>query len=462
MPSKSRSSNELPSLIQVHQLRNPSHAKKANRSEFWSIHFYPYTRPGDRPVFAMVGGNERDGSHILICRLPPSGKMEVIQYILDKDIYDETKDILYSCVFTKDMKTGAPLLCVAGTARIIKIIDVRTGKVVKSLCGHGGSINDLAISPLSPEILVSCSDDQSIIVWSLDPAHEKQPVVAILKGEAIKDKVYKIAFHQNGRYLLSAGGDCIVNLWTLPEFPDENTGKSKPTLIYFPHFSSPEVHQYQVDSITFFHDLILSRSEREDRLVLWSITGFDSTLPPPTESEAPSLKDEKTLTRSFFAPPAITPGASPQYSRLLTFANPKSELVWIRHGFFPGSPTTNSILACGNEVGELLFWDLARLSEHHEAITKGTYEDDEKRPGFMALSRKKTKGQNGREEMLERSRRKWDRRYGIGDPERGLEAHRTVDCDRSVCLRGVGWSADGRWCVAVGDQSTFVVYGWGA
>lgn len=53
-------------------------------------------------------------------------------------------------------------------------------------------INDLAISPLSPQTLASCSVDYSIRIWNLDPKHKKQPCAAILSGEGHRQPILAI------------------------------------------------------------------------------------------------------------------------------------------------------------------------------------------------------------------------------------------------------------------------------
>jgi polycomb protein EED len=50
-------------------------------------------------------------------------------------------------------------------------------------------INDLAISPINPYILASASEDSTVRIWSLDPAHSRQPCAAILEGDGHKETV---------------------------------------------------------------------------------------------------------------------------------------------------------------------------------------------------------------------------------------------------------------------------------
>ncbi|RAL59676.1 hypothetical protein DID88_000309 [Monilinia fructigena] len=247
--------------------------------EFWSVKFYPYTKPGVDPIYAVVGGK-----HILICRPPTEENgVEVIRCIID----EEPSADHYTCCWTKDLATKTPLLCVAGVDAKIKIFDVLSGKLLRVLVGHGGEINELKISPINPHVLASCSKDSTIRIWSLDPKHEDFPCAAMLTG-GHKDAVITIDFHHSGRYLISGGVDHMICLWTLPNFPDENTGTKLATQIQYPHFASSDIHTDAVDCVRFYDDSILSRGANENCIVLWEITGFDSEGPIPDYDKAPT------------------------------------------------------------------------------------------------------------------------------------------------------------------------------
>ncbi|PBP17164.1 WD domain-containing protein [Diplocarpon rosae] len=193
---------------------------------------------------------------------------EEVQIVRGKSGKEKKLDAsTYACIWSKDFNTGAPLLCVAGSLGVIKIINALTGDLLRTLAGHGGEINDLVISPVNHYILASASEDFTVRIWSLDPTHANQPCAAILEGDGHKDAIMSLSFHASGRYLLSGGCDHLVILvgitpsppssdmrvsdsstqWTLPEFPDINTGTNIPTRIYYPHFSTSEIHQESVD-----------------------------------------------------------------------------------------------------------------------------------------------------------------------------------------------------------------------
>jgi WD40 repeat protein len=63
---------------------------------------------------------------------------------------------------------------------------------VDTIVDIGQGINDLAISPINLEILASCSADDTIRLWSLNPVHEKEPCVALFAGEGHRATILSI------------------------------------------------------------------------------------------------------------------------------------------------------------------------------------------------------------------------------------------------------------------------------
>ncbi|KAH6717246.1 WD40-repeat-containing domain protein [Leptodontidium sp. MPI-SDFR-AT-0119] len=363
---------ELPHLREAHQMpvldcalpKSPD-LKPTSAADFWSVKFYPYTRPGVDPVFAVIGGKR-----ILICR-PPSGKdnskIDIVREILDED-----NDIdNFACAWTKDAETDTPLLCVGGGSDQLKIFNAVTGKLLRTLSGHGGEINDIAVSPINPDIIASASEDCTVRIWSLDPRHANQPCAAILEGDSHEETILCLAFHATGRYLLSGGIDHRINLWTLPEFPDANTGKNIPTRIYYPHFSTSEIHGDIVDCVSWWGDLIFSKALKEHSIVLWSITNFNSKLPPPPRASAPTTHSTSHRpSRSAFvpSPPSAADNAITLFTRHLELSIPESHIMFTRFGLFPGHKKSelgrNPVIAFCNTNSKVFFFDLARLENY--------------------------------------------------------------------------------------------------
>ncbi|KAH7384823.1 WD40-repeat-containing domain protein [Cadophora sp. MPI-SDFR-AT-0126] len=352
---------ELPHLREAHQMMALDNVS----ADFFDVKFYPYTEPGVDPVFAVVGGKR-----IMVCR--PSGgkdhaKINVIQEILD----EEKETDHYACAWSKDAETGTPLLCVAGGSDQVKVFNVVTGDLLMTFPGHGGEINDLAVSPINPYIIASASEDCTVRIWSLDPRHANQPCAAILEGDGHKETVLCLAFHPSGRYLLSGGIDHRINLWTLPEFPDANTGTNIPTRIYYPHFSTSEIHGDIVDCVSWFGDLILSKAANEHNIVLWSITNFDSSSPPPSSSLAPTSHDASRDARSSFVSPPVSAAdnAISLYTRHLQLSIPESHIMFTRFSLFPGcktGPGRHPVIAFCNTNSKVFFWDFERFENYYD------------------------------------------------------------------------------------------------
>ncbi|KAL1892195.1 hypothetical protein Sste5346_007151 [Sporothrix stenoceras] len=351
----------LPSEWEMPKLRyslnfedTKSSADDANSdTEFFDVKFYPYNPPGSNPIIRVIR-DEDEGA--LNC----------------------------SCTWARDPQTERALLCVAGRDAKVKVYNIRDGEAVTSFVGHGGEINDLATCPTNPHLIVSASDDTTVRLWSLDPVHKKQPCVCLLGGEGHSWNLLSVAFHDSGRYVISAGHDQVINLWTLPDIPNEHV--EVPIIVHFPHFSTSEIHTGLIDCVAFYGDLILSRACLEDVIVLWRIEGFDSTAEPPSPEQAPSNQDTTKVTRSAFHVPLITsPSAvasanannastvaastTPQYTRLLQLHTPGcGPQFFMRFGLF-NVAGHHPMLAFCNAAAKIFFWDFTCFSAYRQFIT---------------------------------------------------------------------------------------------
>ncbi|KAH7626218.1 WD40-repeat-containing domain protein [Sordaria sp. MPI-SDFR-AT-0083] len=377
--------------------------------EFFDVKFYPYNPPGAPPVFAIASKK-----HVIICRISQNADsstnpVEVLKLIRD----DDENAANCSCCWSKDMETGQPWLCIAGADAKVKVYDVKEGKLVKTLVGHGGGINDLVTSPLTPSLIASCSDDTTVRIWSLLPIHSQQPCMFILGGDAHIWDLLSISFHGTGRYLLSAGHDQSINLWTIPPCPKEHV--THPLVIHYPHFSTKEIHNSLVDCVSFFGDLILSRACWEETIVLWSISGFSSAaaaaaaseshldatatanppspsssslpLPLPHEGGAPTTFDPSKMTRSaFWQATDLSPATCPSYfTRLLQFKTVDCKGQFYLRFKVLHSRGKHPVLAFCNAKNKFMFWDLSRLGTWNRWKQEVTEAEEEGGGRDMAL-----------------------------------------------------------------------------
>ena len=158
--------------------------------------------------------------------LSPNGKViasasddgTVKLWELDGDKTSPIKEIkdqggwVRAVVFLSDLQ-----IITAGQDKNIKIIDINSGKVVKTLSGHTNLINNLAIA-LSSDLLVSGSYDNNVNLWQISTGKLRRS----LKGHT--DKIWGVAISNDGKQVVSASRDKTLKIW------DVNTGENLKTL----------------------------------------------------------------------------------------------------------------------------------------------------------------------------------------------------------------------------------------
>lgn len=418
--------------------------------------------------------------------------LEVLRWLRDVD----PAHTYNTLVWTKDPTTGKPLLCIAGgsgaaigTPKHILVIDVESGAITQTLAGHGKGVTDLAVSPLSTNILASASDDYTIRLWNLDPHYRHQPCVAIFAGEGHRQPILACHFHRNGRWMLSSGLDTAVCLWAVPSLdeldrPNDKNGRPDPRVVYYPHFYSTEIHADYVDNVVFYGDLILSRSSKDqtsqsasNEILLWKIDGFDSSDSPPKD---PPMPTPGQCTRSSFPHKGVDRG----FQRLLTFDMPHTSRFYLRFGLFH-QPGMRPVLAMGNTESTFRFWDLQKLEEGWNpgeapkmrssagSKPKGTKLKG-KKPNAQSLSvmsepRQDTpSGEGGTPSLASFAATPTpapaEKKYDLDDPFRPLPPHREILVNTILSPKydfgttQIAWSPDGTWMVGVGDNGMLCMF----
>ncbi|KAF2455073.1 WD40-repeat-containing domain protein [Lineolata rhizophorae] len=444
----STGASDLQSNRKIYNLTAPS-------VTFYDAKFYPYTDPGLDPFFAVAGDNL-----IIVCRVVRD-KANVIEVL--KWFTDDKEEKLHSIAWSQDLETGEPLVCVAGDSGHIKVLNVITKELTQVLSGHGGEVNDLAISPISPAVLASGSRDHTIRIWNLDCKNSKIPCQAVFGGSCMKAPILSVSFHQSGKYLLSAGMDHAVNLWTLPDFQaSRNEGKEETLRIDLPHFSTKDVHTNFADCVKFYGDLIVSKAANEDAIVLWRIDGFSSTNPTPPASSAinPSVCGPTTLSAF---------GGS--FERLLQFECLHTGPYYMRFDLFH-VPNKRPVLAMGNTKSKFMFWDLQRMEEGPPSGRDGSEtarSADKAASAAEKLSARMThlrQDAAAREESVGSTASdgsapaSLEKKLQLASPFARARPHKTQMVPRiSYSSRQIAFSPGGEWCISVGDQGMIAVTG---
>ncbi len=74
---------------------------------------------------------------------------------------------MYTCDWSIDAYSGAPLLATGGLRGIVKVINCTRKIVARTIIGHGNSINDIHFHPVDPSILLTASKDESVRLWNV-------------------------------------------------------------------------------------------------------------------------------------------------------------------------------------------------------------------------------------------------------------------------------------------------------
>jgi WD40 repeat protein len=198
---------------------------------------------------------------------------------------------------------GARLFSAGGEAvrfGEIKEWNIADGKLVRTITGHKDAIYALAISP-DGKILASGSYDQTIKLWDIDTGKE----LNTLTGH--NGAIFGLAFRPDGKILASASADHTVKLW------DVATGKRRDTL------SQPLKDQFAVAFSLDGKRLLAGGTD--NRIRIWQI------------SETASETTNPLLDSKFAHDGAILRLAfSPDGKMLLSSADDRTVRLWDADG----------------------------------------------------------------------------------------------------------------------------------
>lgn len=109
-----------------------------------------------------------------------------------------------TAIAPKDVKS----VYVAGTEPKIKLYDLMTGKVVKTLDGHTDAVNDIAITK-DGKFMVSGSNDKTARVWDLNTGKQ----LRILPVDCWK--VTTVSLSDDGKYAVTGCNDGSLKVWEI-------------------------------------------------------------------------------------------------------------------------------------------------------------------------------------------------------------------------------------------------------
>jgi WD40 repeat protein len=151
----------------------------------------------------------------------------------ERDLPQNPKPGVVGLNLSRDGKT----LVTAGADGKIRIWNVATGQVERTLSGHTNSLYKADFSP-NEKLLASSSRDRTARIWDFATGRE------LYKLTGFRCSVKSVAFSPNGKTLAVVGNDGMLKLW------DVETGKELKSLI---HSDSPDVDT-SVYSVVFSRD----------------------------------------------------------------------------------------------------------------------------------------------------------------------------------------------------------------
>ncbi|CAM6101382.1 unnamed protein product [Calypogeia fissa] len=169
---------------------------------------------------------------------------------------------------------GLPLLVASGSNGVIRVIDCSKENLLKTLVGHGDSVNELRTQALKPCLVISASKDESIRLWNVTT----NVCILVMAGAGgHRNEVLSVDFHPSDMHqIASCGMDNTIKLWNIKDFWvwveksftwTESPSKFPTKYVQFPVFNAL-VHSNYVDCTRWLGDFILSKSV-DNEIVVW-------------------------------------------------------------------------------------------------------------------------------------------------------------------------------------------------
>ncbi|MEB3215189.1 MAG: hypothetical protein VKN72_02875 [Nostocales cyanobacterium 94392] len=159
-------------------------------------------------------------------------------------------------IWSLNFDSSGERLASAGDDKMINLIDVSSGKLLKTFKGHSDAVVSVSFSP-DQKFLASASYDKSVKLWSLNP-----PQLTVLEGH--EDRVLSVAWSDDGKILASSSRDNTVKLWQRQSNAEFETRLYKTLL----------GHSDRVTSVSFHpNSKILASAGYDKTIKLWRRDG---------------------------------------------------------------------------------------------------------------------------------------------------------------------------------------------
>jgi WD40 repeat protein len=157
----------------------------------------------------------------------------------------------------------------------VKLWEIATGKEIRTLSAHNGSIYGLAFRP-DGKVLASASGDRTVKLWDVATGKRLDTLSQSLK------ELYTVAFSPDGTRLVAGGVDSRIRVWRISPSALDGTNKI---------LESRFAHEGSILKLAFSSDGKALLSSGEDRAVkVWdAVTFTEKLLLEPQSDQAPAL-----------------------------------------------------------------------------------------------------------------------------------------------------------------------------
>ncbi|KPA17658.1 repeat-containing protein, partial [Candidatus Magnetomorum sp. HK-1] len=144
-------------------------------------------------------------------------------------------------------------IAACGESNTIKMIDIKSGKIIQEFKGHNDNVNKIIFHP-NGSLLISGSDDTYIIIWSVSDAEQIQKIET-------QEQVLALALHPDRKRFASAGTDNSITMWEID---------SQKLLRKY------DGHKEEVTDIAFNYDgTLLCSTSNDGTAILWDVETED-------------------------------------------------------------------------------------------------------------------------------------------------------------------------------------------
>jgi COMPASS component SWD3 len=275
--------------------------------------------------------------------------------------YSTGKSTTYAIAFTPDNQ----IMVSGGNDRIITLRNLKTGKIIRNLTGHSGSIYALCLSH-DGQTLISGSRDTTLKIWHLHTINTyNSNSVNRLIGDGLidtftghSDSINAVTISPNGKVIVSGSEDNTIKLWYL------KTGECLATL---------EGHEAGVRSVAISPDgQLLVSGSADNTIKLWQLPSLENEpiCPDPIYTITGHSDDVKCLAISHDGQ-ILASGSQDKTIKLWNLETGELTTTLVEHwrevNHLTISPDGQNLISCsGDETIQV--WQLETLKLLHSFV----------------------------------------------------------------------------------------------